>query len=327
MVREELLITPRELKTKIPISDLARATTLQGRKVIENILDRTDDRFLIITGPCSIDDPQAAIEYAQKLKQLSEQVKDKAVLVMRVYLEKPRTTIGWKGLLYDPERNDSYEIQKGLEVTRDLLIKINELGIPIATEFLHPEIPNYIGDLISWGAIGARTTESQPHREFVSGLTIPMGFKNSTSGDVNVAVDAVTSARHAQNYPGIDDNGRISIIRTNGNPYTHVVLRGGKNKPNYDSESVKESEELLEKAELPKNLIIDCSHANSHKKHEEQPSVFQNILNQRQNNPNIRGVMIESYLEEGKGDNYGQSKTDACISWKTTERLIKNAFS
>lgn len=327
IVEEDVLVTPEDLIRKFPLSEGVEKNVLRFRREIRNVLNGMDNRLIVITGPCSIDNPKSALEYARRLKGLSEEYDDKILFVMRAYFEKPRTTVGWKGLLYDPEQDDSYEINRGLEVTRKLLLDIAELGIPVATEFLHPEVPYYIGDLVSWAAIGARTTESQIHREFASGLAMPVGFKNSTSGDIKVAVDAVVAAGHQQSYLGINKQGRIVNIRTNGNQDAHIILRGGNNGANYDRESVNNSGELLSKAGVFKNLIIDCSHANSGKDYKRQLDVFEDVINQRNSgNTNIVGVMLESYLEEGKGGKYGQSKTDGCISWKMTEDLIRTRF-
>jgi len=328
IVEEDVLITPSELIKEVPLSDGVRKNVLRFRNEIREVLNGVDDRLMVITGPCSIDDSKAALEYARRLKDFSEEYNDKILFVMRVYFEKPRTTVGWKGLLNDPEQDGSYNINNGLGITRRLLLDIAELGIPVATEFLHPEVPYYIGDLISWAAIGARTTESQVHREFASGLAMPVCFKNSTSGDIRVAVDAVVSARHQHSYPGINEQGRIVNIKTNGNPDAHIILRGGSDGTNYDEGSVRNAIELLSKAGVSENLIIDCSHANSDKDYKKQLRVFEDVVNQRDNgNKNIVGVMVESYLEDGRGNKYGQSKTDGCMGWKMTEDLIRAYFS
>ena len=324
------LRTPKEIKNQIPLSEKAGQTILESRQQIENILDRVDDRFLIITGPCSIDNPKAAIEYAQKLKKLSEQVDDKILLVMRTYFEKPRTTLGWKGLIYDPDLDGTYNIEKGLLKARKILKEITEMGVSTATEFLDTLTPQYIDDLISWVAIGARTSESQPHRELASGLSMPVGFKNNTAGEIETAVNAVKTANSPHKFLGVTENGEYAIFPTKGNPYSHIILRGGNGKPNYNPESVQIAMNLLEKAQLPKNIIIDCSHENSGKQYTKQVGVFQEVLNQRiKGNLNIIGMMLESYLYEGNqnmtGTKYGVSKTDSCINWLTTERIIKQA--
>lgn len=259
------LVSPNELKEKLPISAAAARTVMEGRQVVKDILDHKDKRLLVVVGPCSIHDPAAAMEYGRRLKALADEVKDTLYIVMRVYFEKPRTTVGWKGLINDPHLDDSFDIEEGLHIARKLLIDLSELGLPLATEALDPISPQYIQDLISWSAIGARTTESQTHREMSSGLSCAVGFKNGTDGSLDVAVNAMKSVNHPHSFLGINPEGQVSIVRTRGNRYGHVVLRGGGGEPNYDSVSVRLCEQALEKAGLSQNIMIDCSHANSKK--------------------------------------------------------------
>ncbi|KEA61973.1 2-keto-3-deoxy-D-arabino-heptulosonate-7- phosphate synthase I alpha [Marinobacterium lacunae] len=326
------LVTPDELKAKLPLSDKAADMVMNGRQVIKNILDHEDKRLIVVVGPCSIHDPEAALEYGRRLKALADEVKDTLYLVMRVYFEKPRTTVGWKGLINDPHMNDSFDIEEGLHIARKLLLDLTEMGLPLATEALDPISPQYIQDLISWSAIGARTTESQTHREMSSGLSCAVGFKNGTDGGLDVAVNAMKSVSHPHSFLGIDAEGKVSILRTRGNQYGHVVLRGGNGKPNYDSVSVKLCEQALEKAKLVQNIMIDCSHANSSKDPGLQPLVAENAANQiLEGNRSIIGLMIESNLEWGNQSipekledlKYGVSVTDACIDWKTTENSLR----
>jgi 3-deoxy-7-phosphoheptulonate synthase len=326
------LVSPDQLKQKLPISEAAARTVMEGRQVIKDILDHKDKRLVIVVGPCSIHDPEAALEYGRKLKALADEVKDTLYIVMRVYFEKPRTTVGWKGLINDPHLNDSFDIEEGLHIARKLLIDLSELGLPLATEALDPISPQYIQDLIAWSAIGARTTESQTHREMSSGLSCAVGFKNGTDGSLDVAVNAMKSVSHPHNFLGINAQGQVSIVRTRGNAYGHVVLRGGNGKPNYDSVSVKLCEQALEKAGLSQNIMVDCSHANSNKDPGLQPLVAENVANQiLEGNRSIIGLMIESNLEWGNQSipdkledlKYGVSVTDACIDWKTTERCLR----
>ena len=327
----EILITPAELKRAIPISDKARETISQGRKAIENILERKDHRIIVVVGPCSIHDLDAANEYALRLKALADKVSDSLLIVMRVYFEKPRTTVGWKGLINDPFMNDSFKITDGLHIGRKLLHDVLEIGLPTATEALDPISPQYLQDLISWSAIGARTTESQTHREMASGLSSSVGFKNGTDGSLTVAINALQSVASPHRFLGINSDGRVSIITTRGNPYAHVVLRGGNGKPNYDSVSVSICEQELEQAGIAANIMVDCSHANSNKDHNLQPLVLENVSNQiLEGNSSIIGVMIESHLNGGSQKlssnpdemKYGVSVTDACIDWETTERSL-----
>lgn len=328
-------MAPRELKAEFPLSEQAREVVLKGREAVTRILRREDDRLLVIVGPCSIHDPASALEYARKLKALRDELKDRMEIVMRVYFEKPRTTVGWKGLINDPHMDGSCDIEAGLRKGRKLLLDVAEIGLPAATEFLDPIVPQYIDDLVSWVAIGARTTESQTHRELASGLSMPVGFKNSTDGSLQVSLDAMQSARAPHSFLGIDPDGVTAIVRTTGNPDGHVVLRGGHGKPNYDPESIHKAEEKLAKAGLPQVLMVDCSHANSHKQFARQEEVLRSLVAQRQaGTRSIIGVMIESNLEEGNQAipedlsrlKYGVSVTDACISWETTERLLRWTF-
>jgi 3-deoxy-7-phosphoheptulonate synthase len=328
------LITPCQVKAQIPLTQAAEDTVLRGRDAIANILDSQDSRLLVIVGPCSIHDPNAALEYAERLKGLSDRVADKILLIMRVYFEKPRTTIGWKGLINDPDLDGSFNVEKGLLTARQLLLKIAEIGVPVATEALDPVTPQYLSELIAWTAIGARTTESQTHREMASGLSMPVGFKNSTDGNIQIALDAILSARIPHRYLGINQAGQVCTFNTVGNPYGHLILRGG-DRPNYDAATVAYVERKLQKLGLPQKLIIDCSHGNSNKNHKLQSEVFNNILEQiDRGNRTIFGVILESNLYEGNQTipldttklNYGVSVTDKCISWEETENLLLSAY-
>jgi len=330
-----VLLTPSDIKSKLPLTDSTKKTVLQFREEVENIVTGQDDRKFIVVGPCSIHDVQAAEEYARKLKKLSERVKDKLLLIMRVYFEKPRTTVGWKGLINDPDMDDSFHIEKGLLIARSLLIKIAELGLPTATEALDPIIPQYIGELISWSAIGARTTESQTHREMASGLSMPVGFKNGTDGSIQVALDALQSAIKPHNFLGINQMGQVSIFETTGNPYSHIILRGGGGKPNFEAMSVKIAEEKFKEVNLPARIVIDCSHGNCNKDHRLQSGVFENVIQQiLDGNKSIVGLMLESHLYEGNQPlssnleklKYGVSVTDKCIGWNETEKIILAAY-
>ncbi|PWB14945.1 3-deoxy-7-phosphoheptulonate synthase [Acinetobacter sp. AM] len=325
------LVTPAELKKELPLTGNAYHTVLKGRDTIRNILDGKDKRLFVVIGPCSIHDTVAAHDYADRLKVLSEQVKDTLYIVMRVYFEKPRTTVGWKGLINDPDMNDSFNIEKGLRIGRQLLLELNEKGLPCATEALDPNSPQYYQDLISWSAIGARTTESQTHREMSSGLSSPVGFKNGTDGGLTVATNAMQSVKHGHSFLGLNELGQVSVIRTSGNPYAHVVLRGGNGKPNYDAGSVAEAENALAKAKVSTKIMIDTSHANSNKDPFLQPLVLKNITEQiLDGNKSIVGIMVESHLKGGRQDipenlcdlEYGKSVTDGCIDWDTTEKVL-----
>jgi len=309
----------------------ANQTVVSGRDTVQRILRREEQRLLVITGPCSIHDPKSALEYAQRLLALRPQVEDELFLVMRVYFEKPRTTVGWKGLINDPHLDGSYEVDSGIRAARRLLLDINCLGMPAASEFLDPIVPQFIADLVTWAAIGARTTESQTHREMASGLSMPVGFKNGTDGSLQIAIDAMLSAKHPHHFLGIDQNGAVSVVRTTGNVDGHVVLRGGRARTNYDAASIADAGAQLRKAGLPDRLMVDCSHANSSKQHAKQEEVWQNLIAQKQAGcPPLIGVMLESHLHEGNQPipknladlKYGVSLTDACLSWEATERML-----
>lgn len=325
------LITPDQLKQEMPITETAVASVQKGRQVIRDILDRKDPRLFVVIGPCSIHDVDAAKDYAQRLRKLAEQVSDSLYLVMRVYFEKPRTTIGWKGLINDPYLNDTFRIQDGLHISRRLLIDLAEMGLPLSTEALDPISPQYLQDLITWSAIGARTTESQTHREMASGLSSAVGFKNGTDGNLSVAINALMSVANPHRFLGIDQSGSVAIVSTQGNPYGHIVLRGGGGKPNYDSVHVTLANQALEKANLPLNVMVDCSHENSEKNPALQPLVMENVANQiLEGNQSIIGLMVESNLKHGRQNipadladlEYGLSVTDGCISWDETEKAI-----
>ena len=329
---QDILITPELLKSALPMSDSIHDTLAASRKVIEDILDRQDPRVFVVVGPCSIHDPNAALEYARRLKILADELSDTLYIVMRVYFEKPRTTVGWKGLVNDPHLNDSFRIEEGLHIARKLLLDILEIGLPTSTEALDPISPQYLQDLISWTAIGARTTESQTHREMASGLSSAVGFKNGTDGGLTVATNALHSAAKAHRFLGINGQGQVSVFTTRGNAYGHIVLRGGTAGPNYDSMNIKLCEDALAKAGVSKNIMVDCSHANSSKQPELQPSVVENVANQiLEGNTSIIGLMIESNLQAGNQDipanledlKYGVSVTDGCIDWATTEASLR----
>ena len=325
--------TPEEIHALLPLSDKAAATVAEGRATMQRILDRQDPRLFVVVGPCSIHDPVAGMDYAKRLSKLADEVADTLVLVMRVYFEKPRTSTGWKGYINDPRMDDSFHIEEGMKKGREFLLAVNELGLPAATEALDPISPQYLGDLISWTAIGARTSESQTHREMSSGLSTPVGFKNATDGDLDVAINAIISAASPHSFLGINSQGKAAIVRTRGNRYGHVVLRGGGGNPNYDSVNISLAEQALTKAKLPQNLVVDCSHANSFKKPEMQPLVLSDCAQQIANgNRSIVGVMIESFIEAGNQSipanlsqlKYGCSVTDACIDWATTEGALRS---
>ena len=330
----EPLASPKELKTLLPLSKNGSKRVIDSRNKIQEILEHKSDRFLVIVGPCSIHNPDEAIEYAKRLKKLSKEVDNKLMLVMRVYFEKPRTTIGWKGLIYDPDLDGSCHMSKGLKIARKLLLDIDELGLATATEILDPVTVQYIADLISWAAIGARTTESQTHRQLVSGLSMPVGFKNATNGNINTAIEAIKAAIHKHVFLGILEDGRSGIFHTTGNKYAHIILRGGNNEPNYTSEYIAYTQKLMEKNNLIPSVIVDCSHGNSKKDASKQSAVIEDIIKQRKNkDKNIVGIMIESNLNHGKQkmDNlssleYGVSITDDCIGWQETEDIIKKLY-
>lgn len=324
------VMAPETLLEDVKVSNVGRKTIFDTRNAIHSILSGKDDRILVIVGPCSVHDPKAALEYAKRLKQQCDLYKNDLLIVMRVYFEKPRTTVGWKGLINDPNLDNSYEINKGLHIARQLLANINDLGVPAGTEFLDLITPQYLADLISWGAIGARTTESQVHRELASGLSCPVGFKNGTDGTLKIAVDALTSSSQPHSFLSLTKQGHSAIFTTTGNDDVHIILRGGK-KPNYDAESVNTAAKQLRNAKLAENIMIDASHANSEKDFKRQLDVNQNIATQiAAGDKRIMGVMLESHLIEGRQDVlkvddlvYGQSITDACISWEKTLPALK----
>ncbi len=329
---QTVLITPEELKKSLPLSKTARELIVESREVIQNILTRKDPRLFVVVGPCSIHDTVAALDYAKRLTALAEEFKDSLFIVMRAYFEKPRTTVGWKGLINDPYLNDSFKIDEGLHIGRRLLLDIAELGLPTSTEALDPISPQYLQDLISWSAIGARPTESQTHREMASGLSSAVGFKNGTDGGLEVAINALQSVSSPHRFLGINSQGQVAITHTQGNPYAHIVLRGGSLGPNFDSVNVAKCEQALHKAGIKANIMIDCSHANSHKDPAEQALVVDNVSNQIfEGNRSIVGLMIESNINWGNQtmrDNaqelqYGVSITDACIDWETTEKTLR----
>jgi 3-deoxy-7-phosphoheptulonate synthase len=325
------LITPEEFKRALPVTECAAAAVIRGRETVKNILQRRDKRLFVVIGPCSIHDPVAAMDYGQRLKQLAEDVQQTLYLVMRVYFEKPRSTVGWKGLINDPHMNGSFEIEEGLHIARRLLLDLAELGLPLATEALDPISPQYIQDLISWSAIGARTTESQTHREMSSGLSCTVGFKNGTDGGLAVAINALKSVSHPHNFLGINSQGQVSVVSTAGNRYGHIVLRGGNGKANYDSVNIATCEQELERAGVCPYIMVDCSHENSNKDPALQPLVAENVCNQiLEGNQSIIGLMIESNINFGNQPipenlaelKYGVSVTDGCIAWETTARTI-----
>ncbi|MEM5529903.1 3-deoxy-7-phosphoheptulonate synthase [Gammaproteobacteria bacterium AS21] len=331
-----VLITPQDLKDKLPLTQKAIATITQGREVVRNILDGSDKRLFIVIGPCSIHDTEAALDYAKRLKELAEKVKDSIYIVMRVYFEKPRTTVGWKGLINDPDLNDTFQIEKGMHIARKLLLDLSDMGLPLATEALDPISPQYMQDLISWSAIGARTTESQTHREMSSGLSCAVGFKNGTDGGLDVATNALKSVSHSHSFLGINGEGEVAIIKTTGNQYGHLVLRGGGGKPNYDSINIAKCEQALEKSGLKTNIMVDCSHENSSKDPANQPLVARDIINQIvDGNKSIVGLMIESNIGFGNQKvpanladlEYGVSITDGCIDWQQTEDCLLEMHS
>ena len=331
----EALISPVGLVEELPLTADVEAVVLEGRRQIQAVLRGEDSRFLVITGPCSVHDEEAGLEYAHRLKALQDEYSDRMLIVMRVYFEKPRTTVGWKGMIYDPYLNDTFDIGEGLRRARRLLLKIGEMGIYTATEFLDPIVPQYLAGLVSWAAIGARTTESQTHRQMASGLSMPVGFKNGTDGDAQIAVDAMLSAQSEHAFLGIDHFGQTCIVHTNGNPYGHLVLRGGKSGPNFGSESIAAAQELLNKADVPSRLLVDCSHGNSNKDHTRQNIALNSIIEQRiAGNDDIIGCMLESNLNAGSQSlsgtlaelEYGVSVTDACIGWEETEELLREAY-
>jgi len=333
------LTSPQDLCANLPASEPASSVVLEARESIREVLAGRDPRPIVIVGPCSIHDPRAALDYASRLAAVREQLEDRLLVLMRVYFEKPRTTVGWKGLINDPDLNNSFDMAKGLRTARSLLIEINELRIPVATEILEPFTPQYLGDLLAWVAVGARTTESQTHRQMASGLSAPVGFKNSTDGNLQIAIDAMRSAASPHRFLGIDRAGHAAMIETAGNPHTHVILRGGSDGTNYGADAVLEAGSMLDEVGLEPLIMIDCSHANSGKKHQRQAAVFRDALDQiraRKRDsglraPKIIGLMLESHLEAGRQDlpedrsalRYGVSITDACMDWETTRALLE----
>jgi len=322
------LVTPAHLKEALPLGDELTGKVLADRETVRDIIHLEDPRLLVVIGPCSIHDPAAALDYARRLAKLAEQVKEKFFIVMRVYFEKPRTTIGWKGFINDPHLDNSCDMEHGLHTARKLMLDIAKLGLPIATEFLDPIVPQYTADLVSWSAIGARTTESQTHREMSSGLSMPVGFKNATDGNIQVAINAIESAGTPHSFLGIDQDGQTAVVKTTGNPNTHLVLRGGDKQPNFEIPEVTYAACKLEAAGLAPSIMVDCSHANASKVARNQIKVWNNILEQREK-PGcpITGAMVESFLEEGNQKiapdlEYGLSITDPCLGWETTEQML-----
>ena len=326
---EDVLITPNALREELPLPEAGRVFVKNARQIIANIIHKQDHRLLVITGPCSVHDVEAAKAYARKLKVLHDKYQDSLYIVMRVYFEKPRTTVGWKGLINDPHMDGSFDVESGLRKARELLIYLTELGLPLATEALDPISPQYLAELFSWSAIGARTTESQTHREMASGLSMPVGFKNGTDGTIKVAIDAIGAASASHHFLSVTKYGHSAIVETTGNEDCHIILRGGKT-TNYDAESVKSVTEQLSQSKLNTHIMIDFSHANSSKKFENQMLVCRDVCQQMADgNHDIFGVMVESHLVEGRQDliegkapTYGQSITDACIGWQDTETLL-----
>ncbi|MDP4527946.1 3-deoxy-7-phosphoheptulonate synthase [Alkalimonas delamerensis] len=326
---ERLLSPPNVLKQALPLSEQGALFVQQARQTIADIIHGRDPRLLVVTGPCSIHDPVSALEYAERLKELQQRYSDSLYIVMRVYFEKPRTTVGWKGFINDPHLNDSFDLETGLTWGRELLLKLVEMELPTATEALDPISPQYLSDLISWAAIGARTVESQTHREMASGLSMPVGFKNGTDGNLSIALNALQSAASPHRFIGLSQRGEVALVETKGNPDGHIILRGGK-QPNYDEKSIGEAVAALDKLALATAVVVDCSHGNSNKDHNRQPEVATAVIAQRQaGNKAIIGIMLESHLHAGRQDIvngkaplYGVSVTDACIDWDTTAKLL-----
>jgi 3-deoxy-7-phosphoheptulonate synthase len=333
IVALDVMPPPAKMHERLPITDTAAQTVYHGRETIKAILDRKDPRIFVVVGPCSIHDAVAGYDYAQRLKALADDVAHTIFLVMRVYFEKPRTSVGWKGFINDPRMDDSFHIEEGMEKARAFLLQVNELGLPAATEALDPIAPQYLGDLISWTAIGARTSESQTHREMASGLSTPVGFKNGTDGNTEVAINGIRSAARPHSFLGINEQGISSIVRTRGNLYGHLVLRGG-DRPNYDTVSISMAERALAKAGIEVNIVVDCSHANCYKDHNLQPLVMLDCVHQiREGNRSIVGLMLESNIVGGNQPIpsdlsklvYGCSVTDPCLPWPATEAAIREA--
>ncbi|SDZ93367.1 3-deoxy-D-arabinoheptulosonate-7-phosphate synthase [Alkalimonas amylolytica] len=326
---ERPLSPPNVLKQALPLSEQGAVFVQQSRQIIADIIHGRDPRLLVVTGPCSIHDPVSALEYAERLKELQQRYSDSLYIVMRVYFEKPRTTVGWKGFINDPHLNDSFDLETGLTWGRELLLKLIEMELPTATEALDPISPQYMSDLICWAAIGARTVESQTHREMASGLSMPVGFKNGTDGNLGIALNALQSAASPHRFIGMNQRGEVALVETQGNPDGHIILRGGK-KPNYGAASIAEAVTALNKLDLATAIVVDCSHGNSNKDHNRQGLVAQEVIAQRQaGNAAIIGIMLESHLHAGRQDIvngkaplYGVSVTDACIDWETTAKLL-----
>lgn len=330
------LPTPRALKVALPLTEAAQSTVTAGREAVQRILSQDDPRLLVIVGPCSIHDPEAALDYASRLNVLREELEDRLCLVMRVYFEKPRTTVGWKGLLYDPELDGSEDLAAGLRLARELLLRINAMGLPAGTEMLDLVMPQYHADLITWAAIGARTTESQTHREMASGLPMPVGFKNTTEGNVQIAINALESARRPHTFPSLNQDGQVCMVRTTGNPWGHVVLRGGSAGPNYAAAHLTQATQALERGGHAPVLMVDCSHANADKQHARQEVVWDELVAQRvAGNHHLIGMMVESNIGAGSQKiaadrsqmHYGVSVTDPCVDWETTERMLRHAHA
>ena len=327
--RTRPLPTPAVLRQRLPLNARLAEQIQSQRQTIRNILHGHDPRLLVVVGPCSIHDAESALDYAGRLAELAPQVADQMVLVMRAYIEKPRTTVGWKGLVYDPQLDGSGDMARGLELSRQLMLQMIELGLPLASELLQPLVAGYVDDLLGWAAIGARTSESQIHRELVSGLGMPVGFKNGTDGSMGIAIDAMRSAAHAHQHFGLDDLGRPALVETLGNPDTHLVLRGGNQGPNHDAASIAVAQAALDKAGVDASIMVDCSHANSGKDPARQPQVLNEVINQRlAGNTRLRAVMLESHLFDGAQPlsddlQYGVSITDGCLGWAGTEQLLR----
>lgn len=331
IANEQVLITPEELKKQFPLNSVLEGQIAASRQTISDIISGKDHRLLVVCGPCSIHDTEAALAYARDLKALADQVGDQLYIVMRVYFEKPRTTVGWKGLINDPHMDNTFDMEAGLHIARQLLLNLVEMGLPLATEALDPNSPQYLGDLFSWSAIGARTTESQTHREMASGLSMPVGFKNGTDGSLGTAINAMRAAAMPHRFVGINQAGQVCLLQTQGNPDGHVILRGGK-KPNYGPEDVAQCEKEMQQAGLRPALMIDCSHGNSNKDFRRQSGVAESAVAQiKDGNRSIIGLMLESNIHEGNQSSeqprsdmrYGVSVTDACINWETTESLLR----
>jgi 3-deoxy-7-phosphoheptulonate synthase len=329
------LISPKALKNELLATEVANSVVIEARETIKAILRKEDHRLLVLVGPCSIHDRAVALDYANRLNQLRQKLQDRLFIVMRVYFSKPRTTTGWKGLINDPGLDGSCDLATGLRLARQILLEINNLGVPAGTELLDSVTPQYIADLISWAAIGARTTESQTHREMASGLSMPVGYKNGMDGNLQIAIDAIVAAKQAHSFLGVDENGLTCIVKTGGNPWGHIILRGGRSQPNYDQKTVQEAIEKLKPHTTSPAVMVDCSHSNSGSKQEKQEAVWKSVLQQRlEGNDSIMGLMVESNLFEGKQPiladrsqlRYGVSITDECVSWETTERMLRYAY-